>query len=79
MKYAVIGGSMSGLAEATIVELKKKGFFIFALDIRNEEREEDGTLFIKTDLTKNEDIARPRKNVETKPHKLDFNANSPGC
>ena len=66
MKYAVIGGSMSGLAEATIVELKKKGFFIFALDIRNEERELDGTLFIKTDLTKNEDIERARKIVENK-------------
>ena len=26
MKYAVIGGSMSGLAEATIKELKKKVF-----------------------------------------------------
>ena len=36
MKYAVIGGSMSGLAEATIIELKKRDFFIFALDIRNE-------------------------------------------
>ena len=44
MKYAVIGGSMSGLAEATIIELRKRGFFIFALDIRNEEREEEGTL-----------------------------------
>ena len=79
MKYAVIGGSMSGLAEATIVELKKKGFFIFALDIRNEEREEDGTLFIKTDLTKNEDIERARKIVETKTDKLDFIANFSGC
>ena len=70
---------MSGLAEATIVELKKKGFFIFALDIRNEEREEDGTLFIKTDLTKNEDIERARKIVETKTDKLDFIANFSGC
>ena len=66
MKYAVIGGSMSGLAEATIIELKKRGFFIFALDIRNEEREEEGTLYIKTDLTKNEDIERARTIVEKK-------------
>ena len=56
MKYAVIGGSLSGLAEATIVQLKKRGYFIFALDIRNREREEDGILYIKADLTKNEDI-----------------------
>ena len=33
MKYAVIGGSLSGLAIQTIEELKKRGFHIFALDI----------------------------------------------
>ena len=79
MKYAVIGGSMSGLAEATIIELKKRGFFIFALDIRNKEREEEGTLYIKTDLTKNEDIERARTIVEKKTDKVDFIANFSGC
>ena len=79
MKYAVIGGSMSGLAEATIKELKKKGYFIFALDIRNEEKEEDNTLFIKTDLTDNESIERARKIVEERTDKVDFIANFSGC
>lgn len=79
MKYAVIGGSMSGLAEATIKELKKKGYFIFALDIRNEEKEEDGTLYIKTDLTDNESIERARKIVEERTDKVDFIANFSGC
>ena len=58
MKYAVIGGSLSGLACHTIEELKKRGFHIFALDIRNEEREENGITYIRTDLTKNEEIER---------------------
>ena len=53
MKYAVIGGSLSGLAIQTIEELKKRDFHIFALDIRNEEREENGITYIRTDLTKN--------------------------
>ena len=56
MKYAVIGGSLSGLACHTIEELKKRDFHIFALDIRNEEREENGITYIRTDLTKNEEI-----------------------
>ena len=79
MKYAVIGGSLSGLAEATIVQLKKRGYFIFALDIRNREREEDGILYIKADLTKNEDIERARKIVEERTDKLDFISNFSGC
>ena len=79
MKYAVIGGSMSGLAEATIKELRKKGYFIFALDIRNTEKEEDGILYIKTDLTNNRDIERAREIVEGKTETIDFIANFSGC
>ena len=79
MKYAVIGGSLSGLAIQTIEELKKRDFHIFALDIRNEEREENGITYIRTDLTKNEEIERAKRIVEEKTDSLSFIANFSGC
>ena len=79
MKYAVIGGSLSGLAIQTIEELKKRGFHIFALDIRNEEREENGITYIRTDLTKNEEIERAKRIVEEKTDSISFIANFSGC
>ena len=79
MKYAVIGGSRSGLAEATVKELKKKGYYIFALDIRNEEHQEDGILYIKTDLTDNADIERAKSVVLEKTDRVDFISNFSGC
>ena len=63
----------------TIEELKKRGFHIFALDIRNEEREENGITYIRTDLTKNEEIERAKRIVEEKTDSISFIANFSGC
>ena len=72
MKYAAIGGSCSGLAEATIFHLKKRGYYIFALDIRNEEREEDGVRYIRADLSDEKDLERASEIVSSLTDKLDF-------
>ncbi|MGN1163833.1 MAG: SDR family NAD(P)-dependent oxidoreductase [Candidatus Ornithospirochaeta sp.] len=79
MKYAAIGGSASGLAEATIFHLRKRGYYIFALDIRNEEKEEDGIHYIRTDLTDNNDIMRAAEIIIRTTDKLDFIASFAGC
>lgn len=78
MKTAVIGGSMSGLAEATIRSLRSQGWYVFALDIRNEERAEDGITYIKCDLLDSSSLERARRIVEEKTSSLDFMASFAG-
>ncbi len=79
MKYAVIGGSLSGLASRTVSLLAERGYYVFALDIRNTEREEGNIRYIKTDLTDNADIERARKIVEAKTDRVDFLSSFAGC
>lgn len=80
MKYAVIGGSVSGLAQATINELLKKGGWrIFALDIRNEEKDEGGVKRIRADLTSSEDLERAKGIVEEETGQIHFLSSFAGC
>lgn len=57
MKYAVIAGSSSGLAKATIEELLKKDFIVFAGDIANKEIKKEGNIhYLPLDLTSNDSL-----------------------
>lgn len=57
MKYAVIGGANSGLAQASIKELIKNDFTVFAGDISIKEAYQDGNIhYLPLDITKNESL-----------------------
>lgn len=50
MKYVLVTGAYGGMGRATVKALKNKGYFVFALDKRIGEKEEN-VLPIETDIT----------------------------
>lgn len=50
MKYVLVTGAYGGMGKATVKALKNKGYFVFALDKRIGEKEEN-VLPIETDIT----------------------------
>lgn len=64
MKYAVIGGANSGLAQASIKELIKNDFIVFAGDISIKEGYQDGNIhYLPLDITDNESLNKMRDYV----------------
>lgn len=55
MKYVLVTGAYGGMGKATIKLLKEKGYFIFALDKKVEEKE-DNIMPIECDITNEESI-----------------------
>ena len=55
MKYVLVTGAYGGMGKATIKLLKEKGYFIFALDKKVEEKE-DNILPIECDITSEKSI-----------------------
>lgn len=55
MKYVLVTGAYGGMGKATIKLLKEKGYFIFALDKKVEEKE-DNIMPIECDITSEKSI-----------------------
>lgn len=55
MKYVLVTGAYGGMGKATIKLLKEKGYFVFALDKKVEEKE-DNIMPIECDITNEESI-----------------------
>lgn len=55
MKYVLVTGAYGGMGKATIKLLKEKGYFIFALDKKVEEKE-DNIMPIECDITSEQSI-----------------------
>ena len=72
MKYALICGSESGLAKASINVLDKHDYTIFCCDIKYQNiSQKDNKFFIPMDITKTESILEAYNFVKTKTDKLD--------
>ena len=55
MKYVLVTGAYGGMGKATIKLLKEKGYFVFALDKKVEEKE-DNIMPIECDITSEQSI-----------------------
>ena len=55
MKYVLVTGAYGGMGKATIKLLKEKGYFVFALDKKVEEKE-DNIIPIECDITSEQSI-----------------------
>lgn len=55
MKYVLVTGAYGGMGKATIKLLKEKGYFVFALDKKLEEKE-DNIMPIECDITSEQSI-----------------------
>lgn len=72
MKYALICGSESGLAKASINVLDKHGYTIFCCDIKYKNpSQENNKYFIPMDITNTESIVEAYNFIKTKTDKLD--------
>ena len=79
MKYALICGSESGLAKASINVLDRLDYTIFCCDIAyNELSQEGNKYFIPIDITSTESIKNAYEFVKTKTDKLDIISNFAG-
>lgn len=79
MKYAVIFGSESGLAKATIEELLKLDYTVFAFDLKYDKPTVKGNLhLVKADVTKDEDLSLAFTYVSSFTDKIDVLSNFSG-
>ena len=79
MKYAVIFGGASGLAQASIAELLKKDFIVFACDLAFKETKKDGNLHtLFCDITSESSINEVKKYVLKFTDKVDVLSNFAG-
>ena len=69
MEYALVTGAYGGMGKATVKALKEAGYFVFALDKRVEDGEEN-VLPIEYDATDEESVKRAFEQVKTKTDKL---------
>lgn len=79
MKYALISGSESGLAKASIEKLEKLDFIIFCCDIKYDKIEVKGNKhFIPLDVTSDESLKLAYDYVKTITDKIDLISNFAG-
>ena len=79
MKYALISGSESGLAQASIKELEKMGWIIFCCDVKHKEiKAENNKHLSPTDLTDDKSIKNAFDYVKKITNKLDLVSNFAG-
>ena len=79
MKYAVIFGGASGLAQASIDELLKKDFVVFACDLAFKEAKKEGSLHsLPCDITNEASIKEVKKYVLKFTDKIDVLSNFAG-
>lgn len=71
MKYVLISGSCGGMGLATVKKFIDNGYFVFGLDIRNNEYTNDNYLFIKTNLRDNDSIKNAYDIIKDKTSELD--------
>lgn len=72
MKYVLITGSNGGMGRATSEIFIKNGYFVFGLDIVNNQDNIDSYLFIKTDLRDTSSINNAYEIVKKHTDKLDL-------
>lgn len=70
MKYALITGAYGGMGKATVDLLKSNGYFVFALDKKIEEKEEN-VLPIEVDVTDSSSVKQAFFTVSNHTNKLD--------
>ena len=72
MKYVVVTGVAGGMGLATLKKLTNNGYFVFGLDIKKPEFEENNNFaFIKTDLTEEKSVLNAFKEVKKQTKELD--------
>ena len=72
MKYVVVTGVAGGMGFATLQKLTNNGYYVFGLDIKNPEVEDNNNFtFIKTDLTEEKSVQKAYKEVEKQTKELD--------
>lgn len=69
MKYVIVTGAGGGIGQAVAQKLKKEGFFVFALDKKTRENEEN-LLYIQTDLTDSKSVEKAYKIVSERTSEL---------
>ncbi|MBQ8468158.1 MAG: SDR family NAD(P)-dependent oxidoreductase [Clostridia bacterium] len=73
MKYAVIAGGASGLAQASIKELVKRDYVVFSLDIAHKEIKVEGNIhYVPLDVLSDESFADAKKYVASVTNKVDL-------
>ena len=64
MKYVVVTGAYGGMGRAVVKELKNKGYFVFALDLKVEEQEQN-VMPIEVDVTDEKSVKNAYEKVKT--------------
>lgn len=71
MKSVIISGFSGGMGLETAKKFASNGFFVFGLDINEPKEIVPNSLFIKSDLTKKEDIARAYEAISSKTSEIE--------
>lgn len=70
MKYVLVTGACGGMGKATVQKLKNLGFFVFALDKKMSEEEEENVFPLQADVTNEESIQNAFEKVKEKTDEL---------
>ena len=72
MKYVVLTGVSGGMGLATLKKLTENGYFVFGLDVKKPEIEDNKNFyFIKTDLTDEKSVEKAYKEIAKECKELD--------
>ena len=77
MKVVILSGASGGMGLATAKELTRFGYFVYGLDINNTS-DFDNFKFIKTDLTKQEEIDNAFEIIKKETNEIDAIINMAG-
>ena len=61
MKYVLISGCSGGMGLETVKKFTSNGYFVFGLDIKEPKKKLDNFVFVKTDVTKEEEVKNAYK------------------